>query len=156
MTLKNAFGSMPCADVQSVPVFFNDLIAARIPWTAATQDTREKTVDRGQSNSWFAAAIEHADELTDDLGAVVLSFLAGEGWCETTRNDVDEDGLGSECGDSVLQKIRGLHALNETNIGASVCGELETKNGLLHAKHLRGVGTANNDLPTNKNWHQSQ
>ena len=91
MTLKNAFGSMPCADVQSVPVFFNDLIAARIPWTAATQDTREKTVDRGQSNSCFAAAIEHADGLTDDLGAVVLSFLAGEGWRETTRDNVDEN-----------------------------------------------------------------
>ena len=45
MTLKKALGSMPCADVQSVPVFFSDFIAARIPWTAATQDTSEKTVD---------------------------------------------------------------------------------------------------------------
>ena len=156
MTLKNAFGSMPCADVQSVPVFFNDLIAARIPWTAATQDTREKTVDHGRSNSWFAAAIEHSDKLTDNLGTVILSFLTGEGWCETTRDDVDEDGLGSECGDSVFQKIRGLHALNEADISARVCSELETKNGLLHAKHLRGVGSANNDLFMNKDWHRSQ
>ena len=43
MTSKNAFGSIPLADVKSVPVFFSDCIAARIPCTAATQDTREKT-----------------------------------------------------------------------------------------------------------------
>jgi hypothetical protein len=43
MTPKNAFGSMPCADVKSVPVFFSDRMAAAMPWYAATQDTREKT-----------------------------------------------------------------------------------------------------------------
>jgi hypothetical protein len=35
--------SMPFADVKSVPVFFNDCMAARIPCTAATQETSEKT-----------------------------------------------------------------------------------------------------------------
>jgi hypothetical protein len=43
MTPKNAFGSMPCADVKSVPVFLSDRMAAAMPWYAATQDTREKT-----------------------------------------------------------------------------------------------------------------
>src|SRR6266850_1799436 len=43
MTSKNAFGSIPWADMKSVPVFFSDFIAARMQCTAATQDTREKT-----------------------------------------------------------------------------------------------------------------
>jgi hypothetical protein len=36
-------GSMPLADEKSVPVFLSECIAARIPCTAAVQDTREKT-----------------------------------------------------------------------------------------------------------------
>ena len=43
MTSKNALGSIPWAEVKSVPVFFKERIAARMPWTAATHDTREKT-----------------------------------------------------------------------------------------------------------------
>lgn len=35
---------MPSADEKSVPVFFNDCIAARTPWTMATHDTSEKTM----------------------------------------------------------------------------------------------------------------
>ena len=44
MTSKNALGSMPFALVKSVPVFLSDAIAARMPCTAATQLTSEKTV----------------------------------------------------------------------------------------------------------------
>lgn len=43
MTSKNAFGSIPCAELKSVPVFFSEAIAARMPCTAATHETREKT-----------------------------------------------------------------------------------------------------------------
>ena len=43
MTLKNAFGSMPFALDQSVPVFLRDAIAARTACTIATLDTSEKT-----------------------------------------------------------------------------------------------------------------
>lgn len=43
ITSKNALGSMPRADEKSVPVFLSECIAARMPCTAATQDTREKT-----------------------------------------------------------------------------------------------------------------
>lgn len=43
MTSKNALGSMPRAEEKSVPVFFRECIAARIPCTAATQETSEKT-----------------------------------------------------------------------------------------------------------------
>jgi hypothetical protein len=44
MTPKNFFGSMPCADVKSVPVFLSDFIAALMAWYAETQDTNEKTI----------------------------------------------------------------------------------------------------------------
>ncbi len=44
MTSKNALGSMPFALEKSVPVFLSDAIAARMPCTAATQLTSEKTV----------------------------------------------------------------------------------------------------------------
>ena len=47
MTSKNALGSMPFALEKSVPVFLSDAIAARMPWTAATQLTREKTAESG-------------------------------------------------------------------------------------------------------------
>ena len=50
MSSKNARGSIPCADVKSVPVFFNECIAARIPCTAATADTNEKTFKPHQSH----------------------------------------------------------------------------------------------------------
>ena len=48
MTSKNALGSMPFALVKSVPVFLSDAIAARMPCTAATQLTSEKTVPMRQ------------------------------------------------------------------------------------------------------------
>ena len=44
MTSKNAFGSIPLAELKSVPVFFNDRIASRTAWTIATEDTKEKTI----------------------------------------------------------------------------------------------------------------
>ena len=47
ITWKNALGSMPFALEKSVPVFLSDAIAARMPWTAATQLTREKTAESG-------------------------------------------------------------------------------------------------------------
>jgi hypothetical protein len=43
MTSKNDFGSIPLAELKSVPVFLRDLIASRTPCTIATQDTSEKT-----------------------------------------------------------------------------------------------------------------
>jgi hypothetical protein len=43
ITLKNAFGSIPCAVEKSVPVFLSECIAARTACTIATQDTKEKT-----------------------------------------------------------------------------------------------------------------
>ena len=46
MTAKNAFGSIPRADVKSVPVFLSRCIASRMPWYAATHDTSEKTAAR--------------------------------------------------------------------------------------------------------------
>jgi hypothetical protein len=35
--------SIPLAEEKSVPVFFNDFMAARMPCTAATHETSEKT-----------------------------------------------------------------------------------------------------------------
>ena len=43
MTSKNSFGSMPCAETQSVPVFLSDCIAERTACTIATAETSEKT-----------------------------------------------------------------------------------------------------------------
>jgi len=43
ITSKNDLGSIPFAEVKSVPVFFKDCIAARTACTMATQDTSEKT-----------------------------------------------------------------------------------------------------------------
>ena len=45
MISKNALGSIPWADVKSEPVSLSECIAARMPCTAATQETREKTAD---------------------------------------------------------------------------------------------------------------
>jgi hypothetical protein len=89
MTSKNAFGSIPWADVKSVPVFFSDFIAARIPCTAATQDTREKTASVGLAYSIFFAIKRW--RLTDDFGSHLSCLLRSKGWGETTRNDIDED-----------------------------------------------------------------
>lgn len=44
MTSKKAFGSIPWAVDQSVPVFFKECMAARTAWTIATQETNENTV----------------------------------------------------------------------------------------------------------------
>ena len=58
ITSKNAFGSMPAAEVQSVPVFLSERMAARMPCTAATQETREKTVVAAVSRVCVRSAAE--------------------------------------------------------------------------------------------------
>lgn len=116
-------------------------MAARMPCTAATQETREKTNEPSE----FAVTTVK-EEHTDDLCAEGLSLLAGEGGSQATRDDVDEDGLGSESRDSGGQELSGLDTLDEANIGTSVSSKLETGDGLVHAKHLGRVGTTDDNL----------
>ena len=87
MTSKNAFGSIPWADTKSVPVFFSECMAARIPCTAATQDTREKTTSIQHTTSSSISEVR----LTDDFRSHLFSFLRSKGWGETARDDIDED-----------------------------------------------------------------
>lgn len=87
MTSKKALGSIPFAEEKSVPVFFNDCIAARMPCTAATQETKEKTVPSAISCVPVPVFGEH----TDNLGSHGFGFLASKGRRETARYDVDED-----------------------------------------------------------------
>ena len=83
---------------------------------------------------------------TDYLGAHILSLLAGEGWCQAARDDVDEHWLRCKGSDGRLKELLSLDTLNEANIRASVRRELETGDGLLHAEHLCGVRPRNDDL----------
>jgi hypothetical protein len=76
MTSKKALGSMPLADEKSVPVFFSDCIAARMPCTAATQDTSEKTECKFK-NRFSCSSVK----LTDNLCAVSFSLLGSERGC---------------------------------------------------------------------------
>src|ERR1700733_2480978 len=86
-TLKNCLGSIPCADVASVPVFFRDCIAARSACTIATAETNEKT---RRKEGWFLRASVQRCELTDDLSARSFSFSGGERRRQTTRNYIHE------------------------------------------------------------------
>jgi len=77
MTSKKLLGSIPAAEEKSVPVFLRECIAARMPCTAATQDTREKTL-----KSWheYVELGQCRGRLhTDDLRACLFCFLASEG-----------------------------------------------------------------------------
>ena len=143
ITSKNAFGSMPWAEVKSVPVFLSDLMAARIPCTAATQDTREKTVELFRLAEPLMRWIRM---LTDDFSTEFFGLLAGERGSQTTGDNVDEYRLGCESRNRGGQELSGLDALNEADIGTSICSELETVDGLIHTKHLSRVGTTNDDL----------
>ena len=88
ITSKKALGSIPLADVKSVPVFFSERIASRTACTIATEDTKEKTKARTfeQVNNLMCKM-----RLTDNLGAHALRFLRSKRRSQTSRNNVDED-----------------------------------------------------------------
>ena len=145
MTSKNAFGSMPFALVKSVPVFLSDAIAARMPWTAATQLTSEKTIGHRVSLKPSIQEVSNRT-LTDDFRPKSFRLLRREGRREPTRDDVHEDGLRRKRRDGILQKLGSLDTFDEAHIGTGVGGELQTKNGLFHTQYLRGVRASNDDL----------
>lgn len=84
MTSKKDLGSMPFAEVKSVPVFFSECIAARTAWTMATQDTSEKTARKSQACNLVIGKYL----LTDDFCTHGFRFLCGEGRGEATGDDV--------------------------------------------------------------------
>lgn len=82
------------------------------------------------------------NKLTDDLCAHPLSFLAGEGRCQATGDDIDQDRLGLERSNGLAEEVFGLDTLDEAHVRARVSSKLQARDRLVHAEHLRRVRAA--------------
>jgi len=103
-------------------------------------------LERSHGRSEGVDGSDGGDQGEDDyLGTKRLGLVVGERRGKTTGDDVDEDRLGLEGFDGLGEQIGSLDALDEADIGASVSGELETLDGLLHAKDLGGIRPRNDD-----------
>lgn len=99
----------------------------------ATHDTSEKT----ETNNQFGIFRRASQTRTDDLSTHVFGLLASEGWGQATGDDVHENWLGCKRGDGRLQELFSLDTLDEAHVGTSIRCELETRDSLVHAEHLR-------------------
>ena len=151
MTSKNDLGSIPCAELKSVPVFLSDCMAARIPCTAATQDTREKTVKKMRPQIPFIG-----QKPTNNFSTVCFSLFASERWRKATRYNIDEDGFGGQCLHRLSKELSSLDTLDEANIGTGISRELQTSDGFIHAKDLSGICAADNNLRIKESDMRSQ
>ena len=114
-----------------------------MPCTAATHETREKTAESHELNT---KRFKASKQRTDNLRTHIFSLLASKRWGQAARDDIDEDGLWRESSYGIFEQLGGFDTFNEADIGASVCGELQTDNRLLHAQYLGGVCAPDDNL----------